>query len=70
MKPAKHRSLLSSPSSVDDLLRPELGGYSTSSLIAELTRRGVFQRVRELPMPRNDEARRTFVDETMGARSA
>ena len=56
MKSAKHRSPLS-PSSVDDLLRPELDGYSTSSLIAELTRRGVFQRVPELPTSTSDEAR-------------
>jgi hypothetical protein len=38
------------PRTVDDLLRPELDGYSTSALIAELANRGVFQQVPELPL--------------------
>ncbi len=50
MRLTKQRPELSPPLSVDDLLRPQLEHCSTSALIAELARRGVFRDVPELPM--------------------
>ena len=50
MRLTKHHFSTPSPQTVDDLLRPELESYSTSVLIAELARRGVFQSVPELPI--------------------
>lgn len=57
MRLTRHHSSVPSPQTVDDLLRPELESYSTSVLIAELARRGVFQSVPELPI---EASRSTF----------
>ena len=50
MRLTKHHSPVLSPQTVDDLLRPQLESYSTTVLIAELARRGVFRSVPELPI--------------------
>jgi hypothetical protein len=50
MRLTKHHSPVLSPPTVDDLLRPQLESYSTTILIAELARRGVFRSVPELPI--------------------
>lgn len=56
MRLAKQRPDLSPPLTVDDLLRPQLEHYSTSALIAELARRGVFRSVPELPVAEDQPA--------------
>jgi len=50
MRLTRHHSPLQLPQTADDLLRPELESYSTTLLIAELARRGVFRSVPELPI--------------------
>jgi hypothetical protein len=47
MRLTKHDSSFASTETADDLLRPPLESYSTTVLIAELARRGVFQSVPE-----------------------
>jgi len=47
MKLKKRQPAPSRPT-VNELLRPDLESYSTTALIAELARRGVFQSVPEL----------------------
>jgi hypothetical protein len=53
MRLTKHRPELTPPLTVDDILRPQLENYSTSALIAELARRGIFRDVPELPVADN-----------------
>jgi len=48
MRLTRHDSSLASSQTADDLLRPPLESYSTTVLIAELARRGVFQSVPDL----------------------
>jgi hypothetical protein len=58
MRLTKHDSSVLSPQTADDLLRPPLESYSTTVLIAELARRGVFRSVPELPI--DDDPIRSF----------
>jgi hypothetical protein len=50
MRKSKQGSSFPSPQTADELLRPSLESYSTTVLIAELARRGVFRSVPELPI--------------------
>lgn len=58
MRLTKHHSPVPPPQTVDDLLRPPLESYSTTVLIAELARRGVFRSVPEFPI--DDDPVRSF----------
>jgi hypothetical protein len=58
MRLTQHHSSGLSPQTADDLLRPPLENYSTTLLIAELARRGVFRSVPELPV--DDDPIRSF----------
>jgi hypothetical protein len=57
MRLTKHDTSFPSPQTADDLLRPPLESYSTTVLIGELVRRGVFRSVPEFPI--DDDALRS-----------
>jgi hypothetical protein len=58
MRKSKHDTPLQFAQTADELLRPSLESYSTTVLIAELARRGVFRSVPELPI--DDDPIRSF----------